>query len=103
MQVQSLGQEVPLDEEMAVHSSILAWRIPWTQDPGVLQSTGSKRVRYDRRDSMHTCMHAAIANCHKPSGLKQCKFSMPWFCGSSPVGSAGLKVLAEFRSFLETL
>ena len=40
MQVQSLGQEDPLEEEMATHSSILAWRIPWTEEPGRLQSTG---------------------------------------------------------------
>ena len=40
--VQSLGWEDPLEEEMATHSSILAWRIPWTEEPGGLQSTGSK-------------------------------------------------------------
>ena len=38
--VQSLGQEDPLEKEMATYSSILAWRIPWTEEPGVLQSTG---------------------------------------------------------------
>ena len=38
MWVQSLGQENPLEEEMAIHSSILAWRIPWTEEPGGLQS-----------------------------------------------------------------
>jgi len=43
-QVQSLGQEDPLEEEMATHSSILAWRIPWTKEPGRLQSMGSQRV-----------------------------------------------------------
>ena len=45
--VQSLGQEDPLEKEMATHSSILAWRIPWTEDPGGLLSTGSQRVRHD--------------------------------------------------------
>ena len=44
--VQSLGQEDPLEEEMATHSSILAWRIPWTGEPGGLQSMGSQRVRH---------------------------------------------------------
>ena len=39
-QVQSLGQEVPLQKEMATHSSILAWRIPWTEEPGRLQFNG---------------------------------------------------------------
>ena len=43
-QVQSLGQEDPLEEGMATHSSILAWRIPWTDEPGRLQSMGSQRV-----------------------------------------------------------
>ena len=45
--VQSLGQEDPLEKEMATHSSILAWRIPWTEEHGGLQSTGSQRVRYN--------------------------------------------------------
>ena len=45
--VQSLGCEDPLEEGMATHSSILAWRIPWTEEPGRLQSMGSQRVRHD--------------------------------------------------------
>ena len=44
MWVQSLGWEDPLEEGMATHSGILAWRIPWTQEPGGLQSIGLKRV-----------------------------------------------------------
>ena len=47
IQVQSLGQEDPLEEEMAPHSSILAWKIPWTEEPGGLQSMGSQRVGHD--------------------------------------------------------
>ena len=46
-QVQSLGQEDPLEEEMATHSRILAWRIPWTEEPGGLQSVGLQRVSND--------------------------------------------------------
>ena len=46
-QVRSLGQEDPLEGGMATHSSILAWRIPWTEEPGGLQSMGSQRVRHD--------------------------------------------------------
>ena len=46
--IQSLGLEDPLEEETATLSSILAWRIPWTEEPGGLQSTGSQRVRHDR-------------------------------------------------------
>ena len=45
--IQSLGQEDPLEEGMATHSSILAWRIPWTEEPGGLQSMGSQRVRHN--------------------------------------------------------
>ena len=45
--VQSLGQEDPLEKEMATHSSTLAWKIPWTEDPCKLQSMGSQRVRHD--------------------------------------------------------
>ena len=45
--VRSLGQEDPLEKEMATHSSILAWKIPWTEDPDRLQSMGSQRVRHD--------------------------------------------------------
>ena len=47
MQIQSLGWEEPLKEEMATHSSILAWKIPWTEEPGGLQSIGLQRVRHD--------------------------------------------------------
>ena len=45
--IQSLGQEDPLEEEMATQSSILAWEIPWTEEPGRLHSMGSQRVRHD--------------------------------------------------------
>ena len=45
--VQSLGQEDPLEKEMATHSSILAWEIPWTEEPGWLWSMGSQRVGHD--------------------------------------------------------
>ena len=45
--VQSLGQEDPLEKEKAIHYSILAWRIPWTEEPGGLQSMGSQRVGHN--------------------------------------------------------
>ena len=50
--VQSLGQEDPLEEEMATHSSIPAWRIPWTEEPGGLQSTGSQKS--DMTEQLHS-------------------------------------------------
>ena len=52
--VWSLGQEDPLEKQMATHSSILAWRIPWTEKPGGLQSMGSQRVRHDWATNTHT-------------------------------------------------
>ena len=45
--VRSLGQEDPLEKEMATHSSIFAWRIPWTEEPGMLQSMDSQRIGHD--------------------------------------------------------
>ena len=45
--VQSLGQEDPLEKAMATHSSTLAWKIPWTEEPGRLQSMGRRRVGHD--------------------------------------------------------
>ena len=45
--VQSLGREDPLEKEMATHSSTPSWKIPWTEDPGRLQSMGLQRVRHD--------------------------------------------------------
>ena len=47
MQVQSLGQADPLEKKMATHSSTLPWEIPWTEEPGGLQSMGLQRVRHD--------------------------------------------------------
>ena len=47
MRVQSLGWEVSLEKEMATHSSIVAWEIPWTEEPGGLQSMESQRARHD--------------------------------------------------------
>ena len=52
-QVWSLGREDPLEKEMATHSGILAWRIPWMEEPGGLESMGSQRVRHDRETSLH--------------------------------------------------
>ena len=52
--VKSLGWKDPLEEEMAIHSSILAWRIPWTEELGGLQSMGSQRVRHDWASNTHT-------------------------------------------------
>ena len=57
VQVWFLGQEDPLEEEIATHSSILAWKIPWTKEPGRLQSIGSQRVGYDEQLNTNTSLH----------------------------------------------
>ena len=57
MQVLSLGQEDSLEEEMATHSSILAWEIPWTEEPGRLQSRGSQS-RTELSMYAHICMNS---------------------------------------------
>ena len=67
MQVQFLGWEDPLEEGMATHSSILAWRIPWTEEPGGLQSTGSQS------DTTEVTQHIYINSYdpHKTQGQKE--------------------------------
>ena len=57
MQVQSLGREDPLEEEMATQSSILAWEIPQTEEPGRLQSMRSQRVGHGRSELAHMQAH----------------------------------------------
>jgi len=53
---QSLGQEDSLEKEMATHLNILAWRIPWTEEPGGLQSMGSQRLGHDCMANTHTLL-----------------------------------------------
>ena len=65
MQVQSLGQEDPLEKGMTTPCSILAWEIPWTEESGRLQSVGSQRVRHDlvsehMRAHTHTLTHSHL-------------------------------------------
>ena len=57
--VQSIGWEGPLEKGMATHSNILAWRIPWTEEPGGLQSMQSQRVGHDR--TTNTFTHAQLS------------------------------------------
>ena len=61
--VQALGWEDPLEEETATHSSILAWRIPWTEEPGGLQSTGLQSRTRLKRLSMHTYTSMCVFVC----------------------------------------
>ena len=67
--VGSLGHEDPLEEGMATHSSILAWRIPWTEEPGGQQSLGSQRVRHDWSNLTYT-HHGSSTKSWRPQGLQ---------------------------------
>ena len=58
--VRSLGREDPLEKEMATHSSILAWRIPWMKEPGRLQSIGLQRVGHDGATSLSLSLNSVI-------------------------------------------
>ena len=79
--VQSLGQEDALEKEMATHSSILAWRIPWMEELGGLQSTGSQRVRHDWATSLSLSkpMTVWIINCGKLLERWEYQTSLPVF------------------------
>ena len=68
IKVQSLAGENPLEEETATHSSSLAWKIPWTEEPGGLQSTASQRVRHDRVLSHSIVFLRHIS--HQPAWIK---------------------------------
>ena len=61
IQVQPLGQGDPLEEEMGTHSGILAWRIPWTEEPGRLQSMGLQRVGHNWTGNTHTHTHRHLS------------------------------------------
>ena len=69
MQVPCLGREDPLEEEMATHSSILAWKIPGTEEPGGLQSMGCQRVRHDwvNEHTQETLSSLVAVNPHSPT------------------------------------
>ena len=75
-QVRALGQEAPLEDEMATYSRILAWRIPWAGEPGGLQSMGSQRVEYNWRDL--ACTHRKWVVCNKWSKLLLQVFINRW-------------------------
>ena len=61
--VQSLGREDLLEKEMITHSSILAWKIPWTEKPGKLQAMGSQRVGHDRVTSLSLSLRVPSPRC----------------------------------------
>ena len=76
MQFQSVGQEAPLEKEMATHSSILAWEIPWTEEPGGLQSMESQKVgHYWVTDLLFSC--EVVFDSSLPHGLQHPKLPCP--------------------------
>ena len=79
--VTSLGQEDPLEKEIATHSSILAWRNPWREEPGWLQSMGSQRVGYLGKQVSPSV--AAPQACEAPMGAL-------WLYSGSPAGGESL-------------
>ena len=85
----SLGREDPLEEDMAAHSIILAWCIPWREEPGGLQSIGSHRVRHDRSDvaRMHAPPSSAVSTpppCKCPSQVRRVEHTTQDCSGLSP-------------------
>ena len=94
MQVRSLGMQDPLEESMATHSTILAWRIPWTENPGGLQSMGLRRVGHDIATE-YAHMQPKVTQLNS----WQRQFSNPvWYdsqslCCNSPLFEASRKLL----------
>ena len=87
--VQSLDQEDPLEEEMETHSSVLAWEIPWVEEPGRLQSLGSQRARHDLATSLSFLPSgAAVKTLPARAGRSGDPGSMPG-SGRSPGGGNG--------------
>ena len=86
--VQSLGQEDPLEEETATHSSSFPWRIPWTEEPGGLQSRGLQRVSHDWV-GMHTLYFPQLSGTIKNNPIGP-QSQMPWRLIFPSAGSLGL-------------
>ena len=78
-QVQSLCWEDPLEKEMATHSSTLAWKIPWTEEPGRLQSTGSQRVGHDWVTSLETIQTQVDKLLNKTQRLLYSEWKLAYF------------------------
>ena len=97
--VQSLGQEDPLEEGMATHSSILAWRIPWTEEPGRLQSIESQGWTRLKQLSTHTHTHVQVIFC-----LFVCQWTLGCFHVLTIVNNAAInKSVQIFIQILKRL
>ena len=84
-QVRALGWEDPLEEEMAIHSSTIAWKIPWTEGPGGLQSMGSQRVGHDWTTS---CSHSSTLYLYPVPTLRSYLHIVDSACNFKPVSSS---------------
>ena len=95
-QVRSLSGEEPLEQEMATHSSILAWEIPWTEEPGGLQSTGSQKSLIWLRDSTTTTAAIAFAWCltyFNPCDCHEVKVAQSCLTLCNPIDYTGHGIL----------
>ena len=110
MQVRSLGRVDPLEEGTTTHASVLAWRIPWTEEPGRLQSTGSQRVRPNWSNWTHThSTHIDIFNIFSYLIKFQkfhCCYSFaklcPTLCDPMDCSTPGFPVLHYLQEFAQT-
>ena len=94
--VRSLGQEDPLEKEIATYSSTLAWKIPWTEKAGRLQSMGSQRVGHDWATSLH---FTSLEAYKRPANRKDTKYETnSWGKSSS---SVSLSVTGRYTSILK--
>ena len=82
----SLGWEDPLEEEMATHSSVLAWEIPWTEEPGGLQSMGLQRAGHDWLSTRH--IESNPPGCDRRGSVRQVKVDQCLVCGTWPPNPA---------------
>ena len=89
MEVQPLSWEDPLEEGVAAHSRIPAWRIPWTEEPGGLQSMGAPRVGHDRSDLARTHTHTHVHLClpHRPGASWGPQAYLTLFCRGTQSGA----------------
>ena len=85
MWVQSLDQEDPLEEEMAIHSSVPAWEILWAEEPGQLQSTGSQRVGHTTEHTKLNAYHSS--ECCTPCPLERLRFHFSLSCSGGGNGN----------------
>ena len=99
-QVRSLGREDALGKETATHSSLLAWRIPWTEQPGGLQSRGSQRAGHDWVTNTHISYLAASRNQQSPVLMEQTLDTFKSFPRSSRFSSTSQKWRKGFSSWL---